>query len=170
MPDSSVTATGFIEHNRSRLFSAKELLGQLERIAPPFDETTVLQPLNKLLLELENVVGEANLFSQVHPDAAVRTTAEELLRETDQLRTRLMQSRPVYAALGALDQSPVHPVAWRAATLIRQDMQRAGVELSDSQRRRARGLRRDLVELEQEFACNIRDDVRHVQLTGREEL
>src|SRR5438105_2199270 len=62
MPDSSVTATGFIEHNRSRLFSAKELLGQLERIAPPFDETTVLQPLNKLLLELENVVGEANLI------------------------------------------------------------------------------------------------------------
>lgn len=122
------------------------------------------------MLELDNVVGEASLFSQVHPDAAVRRTAEEFLREADQPRTGLLHSRRIYAALGALDQSSVHPVAWRAAMLTRQDMRRAGVELSDAQRRRARRLRHDLVELEQEFARNIRDDVHHIQLTGPEEL
>ena len=170
MAESSVTATGFIEHNRSRLASSKELLGQLERVGPPFDERTLLQPLNRLLLELENVAGEADLLSQVHPDSAVRRTAEQLLRQADQVRTRLIHSRRIYAALGALDESSLHPLAWRAATLIRQDMRRAGVELSDRQQRRARRLRGDLVQLEQQFAGNIRADIRHIRLIGPEEL
>ena len=156
MAESPVTATGFIEHNRCRLASSKELLAQLERIGPPFDQTTLLQPLNRLLLELENVVGEADLLSQVHPDTTVRRTAEEFLRQADQVRTDLMHSRRVYAALGALDESSLHPLAWRAATLTRQDMRRAGVELGDPQQRRARRLRGDLVQLEQQFARNIR--------------
>jgi thimet oligopeptidase len=170
MTNASNGAEELGERNQRRLATGEALLSRLEQMKPPIDQNRLLESLNTLLLELENVVGDANLFSQVHPDAAMRQTADGLLRQAAQLRTRLMHSRWIYEALGALDQSSVDPLAWRAAMLTRQDMLRAGVALSDEQRTTARALREDLAQLEQEFARNIRNDVRQIQLMGPEEL
>src|SRR3979490_3351893 len=117
MTNASNATEEFGERNQRRLAAGEALLSRLEPTKPPFDQNTLLELLNNLLLELENVVGDANLFSQVHPDAAVRKTAEDILHKAGQLRTRLMHSRRIYEALGTLEESSMDPLVWRAAML-----------------------------------------------------
>ena len=150
--------------------AGEDLLTQLERVQPPFNQATVLEPLNRLLRAITNVESEAYLLSRVQPNPDLRRNAEDQVRQALQLRTRLMQSRRLYVALMGLDETSLDPLARRALALTRQDMRRAGVELSDAQRERVAGLRSEVIELEQAFARNIREDTRHIELTGPEEL
>src|SRR5262249_7210404 len=167
----AVEAAYFLADRSQRdLAIGGDLLARLEQVGPPFDHASFLEPLNKLLLVITNVESETYLFSRVHPELLVRTTAEDFSRQAQQLRTRLMQSRRAYAALMELDESLLDPLARRAVMLTRQDMRRAGVELSDVQRDRVARLRSELAGLEQTFARNIRDDVRRIELSGPEEL
>jgi thimet oligopeptidase len=154
------------ENQRSALGDAEELLHQLEHV----DQHMVLELVNDFLIVFWNVYGESNLFCQVHPDPAVRATAEGYRREAMRLRTQLLQSPRVFQLLGSLEESQLEPLAWRAATLTRRDMLRFGVNLSDADRDRVRALRDELTELEQAFARNIRDDVRNIQLSGADAL
>ena len=170
MTDRSPAAAELANIGRTYLEQAENLLSQLERLDPPFGVRTVLEPVNELLLLLSNADGEGNLLSQVHPEPQVRDTAEDLVRKVDQVRTRFLQSKRIYTALGNLDQAALDPLARRATSLTRQDMRRAGVELADSQREHVRTLRDQLVDIEQAFSRNIRGDVRHIQLGGPDEL
>ena len=140
--------------------------GQLERIhsAGAATRGSVLDPLNELSIALANVASESGLLAEVHPDAAVRESAEAVVRDIAQLRTTLDQDKPLYDALGAMDPASLDPVARRVVELERRDMRRAGVEIADADRERVRRLRDELVIIEQEFARNIRDDVRDVAL------
>jgi hypothetical protein len=69
-----------------------DLLAQLEQIRPPFDQTTVLEPLNRLLLVVTNLESENYLLSRVHPNQEVRRRAEDEVRRAQQLRTRMTPS------------------------------------------------------------------------------
>ncbi len=75
-----------------------------------------------------------------------------------------------YEALRGVDLEGLDSVARRMVTLMRQDMKRAGIELSLKDQDRVRALRAELILTGQEFSRNIRDDVRHIVLTGPEEL
>ncbi|MDP9265021.1 MAG: Zn-dependent oligopeptidase [Chloroflexota bacterium] len=141
--------------------------GHLERIHGAADRPTrqgVLDPLNELSIELANAASESSLLVEVHPDAAVRGSAEGVVRDIAQLRTTFDQDRGLYDALGGIDDTTLDPVARRVVELERRDMRRAGVEIADADRERVRRLRDELVVIEQEFARNIRDDVREVAL------
>jgi thimet oligopeptidase len=169
MTQLSSTTEEFVKRNQFSLHVSEALLSELQGFKAQLGPNTLLDRLNTLLLELENVRGDANLFSQVHPDLNARRTAEQFLRQADSLQARLMHSIRIYEALEALDESSVRPLAWRFASVLRQDMRRAGVTLGEEQQRTARRLRDDLLALEQEFARNIRDDVRQIEL-GPEDL
>ncbi|MGH2449941.1 MAG: M3 family metallopeptidase [Candidatus Limnocylindria bacterium] len=144
--------------------AAREQLGGIERAAAPFGAGNVLEPLNDLQLALTNVATECGLLSEVHPDLSVRETAEARVREVVAFNTALLQNERLYRALGSIPPPALDPVARRAVELLRRDMRRAGIELDEAGRERVRALRDELVEIEQEFSRNIRDDVRHVDL------
>jgi thimet oligopeptidase len=152
------------------LTAGQDLLARLEAVQPPFDQATLLEPLNRLLLAIANVESEAYLFSCVQPNSERRRAAEDEVRKAQQLRTRLMQNRRLYWALLAVDETSLDPLTRRALALTRQDMRRAGAELSDAQRKRVAGLRSEIIDLEQAFSRNILEDVRHIELSGPEEL
>lgn len=151
-----------------RIASAEEKLAEIESAEPPYGRSNVLDPLDVLLVELSNVTTECELLSEVHPDSAVRESAEGYIRQASEFRTRLMQHRPLYDALGAfeapLGKSTLDGLSRRVVSLIRRDMKRVGVELDDAERERVVALRKELVEIEQEFSRNIRDDVRSVEV------
>jgi thimet oligopeptidase len=148
---------------------AGRLLKQIERAQLATVET-VLQPLNNLLLEIANLSGEGSLLAEVHPQKAVREAAEAQVRGADHFRTSLELSRPLYEALGSLDLESLAPLPRRFVELMRRDMRRAGVALSDRRQARVRQLREELLVVEQEFARNIRDDVRSIALAGPADL
>src|SRR6266487_6593431 len=108
------------------LAAAEEVLRQLEHV----DQHMVLQLVNDFLILFWNVYGESNLLCQVHPDPAVRATAEGQLREALRLRTQMLQGPRIFELLGSLEESQLEPLAWRAVTLTRRDMRRFGVNLS----------------------------------------
>jgi len=164
LTSASATATELTERNRARLATAKELLARIHRTAAPFTEANVLVAFNDLAAALAEAGSEAGLLGEVHPDAAVRDAADGIVRELSELRTILGQDRPLHDALGALDPAALDPLARRVVELARRDMRRSGIELDETAQARVRAVRADLVEVEQEFARNIRDDVGEVAL------
>ncbi|MFN2519869.1 MAG: M3 family metallopeptidase [Candidatus Limnocylindria bacterium] len=166
MPITSDTleAERLTQRGRDAIAAARGHLDRIHAAAGRASRESVLEPLNDLSIELANAASESSLVAEVHPDAAVRESAEAVVRDIAQLRTMLDQDRALYDALGALDQATLDPVARRVVGLERRDMRRAGVEIADADRERVRRLRDELVVIEQEFARNIRDDVREVAL------
>ena len=166
----ATAAQELTQRGRERRQRAEGLLGQLESTRPPFTRQNVLDRLNDLWLELSNVDSEASLLAEVHPELAVREAAEALAQEAERFRTTLLQSRPLYDALGGIDPASLDDLARRVVTLAQRDMRRSGVALGDEERERVRKLRDELVLIEQEFARNIREDVRSIELSGPDEL
>ncbi|MHB8632208.1 MAG: M3 family metallopeptidase, partial [Candidatus Limnocylindria bacterium] len=163
-----VTAARLEARDRARLDRATQLLARLEAATPPFSVASVLVPLNELHVELSNVSAEAGIYTAMHPDKTVRETAERMQRESIDLGQRALQSTALYIALAAVPASD--PLDRRFIELVRQDMKRAGVELGDADRARARTLRSKLTALGQDHARNIRDDTRSITLESEADL
>jgi thimet oligopeptidase len=163
-----ITATQLEARDRARLDRATALLERLEAATAPFTVASVLVPLNELHIELSNVTAEAGIYTAMHPDRAVRDVAERMQRESIDLGQRALQSRTLYDALAGVPAGD--PIDRRFTALVRQDMKRAGVELNDADRARARELRATLTKLGQDHARNIRDDTRHITLESPGEL
>lgn len=157
-------AAELTERNRARLATARDLLARIHGAAAPFTAENVLIPFNDVAGVLAEAGSETGLLAEVHPDAAVRDAADGIVRELSELRTVLGQDRPLYDALGALDAAVLDPLARRVVELARRDMRRSGIELEGHAQALVRALRAELVEIEQEFARNIRDDVGDVAL------
>ena len=163
-----ITAEALERRDRERLERATALLAQLEATRPPFTVTTVLQPLNELHVELSNITAEAGIYTAMHPDTAVRDVAERMQRESIDVGQRALQSAALYEALAAVRSADALDA--RFVALVRQDMKRAGVELSDADRTTARELRAKLTKLGQDHARTIRDDTRRITLETEAEL
>ncbi len=163
-----ITSGQLETRDRARLDRAKALLARLESAPGPFTVHSILEPLNALHVELSNVSAEAGIYTAMHPDKAVRETAERLQREAIDLGQQTLQSKPLYHALRKVGTGD--PLDRRFIQLVRQDMKRAGVELADADRAKARELRATLTKLGQDHARNIRDDTRSITLEGPHEL
>ncbi len=163
-----ITSGQLDTRDRSRLERATALLAQLESARGPFTVQSILEPLNALHVELSNVSAEAGIYTAMHPDKAVRETAERLQREAIDLGQQTLQSKPLYSALRKVRASD--PLDLRFIELVGQDMKRAGVALPDADRAKARELRATLTKLGQDHARNIRDDTRSITLEGPHEL
>ncbi len=158
-PDAPAELTA---RNRDRIARATTLLG---RIATEGGDTSAVLPtLNDMGVELATAGAECSLLSEVHPDALVRTAAEEIVREIAAFSTELQQHRGLYDALGTLDEASLDDLERRLVFLQRRDMRRAGVELAGPEQQRVRELRQELVAITQAFARNIRDDTRSVEI------
>ena len=163
-----VTVEQLEVRDRERLARANTILAGLEAAKPPFTVATVLVPLNALHVELSNISAEAGIYTAMHPEKTVREAAERMQRESIDLGQRILQSRAVYQALGAVQSHD--PLDIRFIALVRHDMKRTGVELGEADRTKARALRATLTKLGQDHARNIRDDTRHITLESEAEL
>jgi len=170
MATTAQRASALTEQGQRELQAARQLLHEIEQTPPPFNQETVLEPLNTLLRKVTNVSTEAALLAEVHPDLSVREAAEALARAADEFQTELTLNRALYDALGGVEPERLDAVARRMVTLMRQDMKRAGIELSHEDQDRVRALRAELILTGQEFSRHIRDGVRSITLTGPDEL
>ncbi|HSW96046.1 MAG TPA: M3 family metallopeptidase [Patescibacteria group bacterium] len=161
-------AAELLERNRARLARAETQLARVGNVSPPFTEANVLRPFNEIGMELASAASECGLMAEVHPDPEVRSAADTVIQELSAFSTRLGQDRPLYEALGGLDGAALDPIARRVVELARRDMRRTGIELGPAEQDRVRTVRAELVKIEQEFAKNIRDDVREVALEPRQ--
>jgi thimet oligopeptidase len=119
---------------------------------------------NDLNLALRNAFAVASLLSNVHPDEAVRTRAEQAEQDAHKLLTEIGLDRRLYDALSAVDPQDLDEGGRRVHGLALRDFHRAGVDQAEEVRTRLRALAERETEVSQGFSKNIRDDVRSIRV------
>jgi len=152
----------------ARLARARQLLEQISSAkgSPTIDNT--LRPFDDIQLELDAVGNQAQLIQSVHPDAAMRATAEKLSQKVSAIGTELSLNRGVYDAIAALDVSGSDAETRHYVTRLLRDFRLAGVDKDDATRRRIQALREELTQISQDWDRNIRTDLRTVKTDAGE--
>ncbi|WP_345507048.1 M3 family metallopeptidase [Terrabacter aeriphilus] len=135
------------------------------RSAPPAEPLEVLRTWNEAQVALSNAASVGSLFSEVHPDKAVRDRAESVAQQVQKLDTDLGLDTELYAVLAGLDGSGLDADASRVLERTLRDFRRSGVDRDEATRERLRELGERAILLSQEFSKNIREDVRSIRLS-----
>ncbi len=147
---------------------ARELVDQLKS-DPPGDALATLQQYDEASLHLSNAAAMGSLFSNVHPDEAVRDAAEKAEQDVHRLVTELSLDRDLYEVFAALEAQPAEgqgldEQARRLLDKILQDFSRSGVDQDEETRARITKIQERMTEVDQEFSKNIRNDTRSIRV------
>ena len=126
----------------------------------------VLAAWNRAETAIANAEAVA-LWSEVHPDAAVRDRADELSQEVQKYVTELGLDRDLFAAFDALsgaDLTGLDDDGRRVLDHTLRDFRRSGVDRDEATRDRLRELSERAVKLSQDFGRHIREDVRSITI------
>ena len=99
--DAHSTAATITERNAALIARARTLLAELEARTPT-EPRALIQQVDELQLVLLNAGSEVGVLSEIHPDLAVRESAEQLAREVTRLATAVNQSARIHDALARL--------------------------------------------------------------------
>ncbi|MBU1801460.1 MAG: Zn-dependent oligopeptidase [Actinobacteria bacterium] len=143
--------------------AARQLIDGL-REDPPTEAMAALLVWDEAALQLGNVAAMGSLYGNVHPDEAVRTSAEKAEQDVMRLMTELSLDRGLYEVFAGLDSSGLDEQASRLMTKVLADFTRAGVDRDDETRARITAINERLTEIDQEFGKVIRDDVRTIRV------
>ena len=122
------TATTALADARARVDALKA--------SPPDTSLATLEAWNEVNITLGNVAAQAELFSEVHPDAAVRTAAERAALEVRKLSTELGLDPELYAVFAALDTDGLDAQASRLLEKVLRSFRRSGVAADEPTRAR----------------------------------
>ena len=150
------------ERVTTALDQARQDLAALKDGAPR-DTEAVLELWNGADIALGNAGALAGMLAQVHPDEDVRKLAEDSDQDVNRVQTERGLDRALYEVLAACEPA-ADATADRLRAKILRDFRRGGVDQPDDVQTRLRAIAERLVELEQQFARVIRDDVREVKL------
>ena len=152
------------ERCTAQLATARALVAAIKE-TPPTDARTLLTHWNEVSIALGNARSAASLFSQVHPQEAIRSQAESAEQEANQLSTDLGLDRDLFEVFAAANPTGLDEDAARVLRLTLRDFRRAGVDQDEQARARLRELGDAELVADQEFGKNIRDDVRSISLS-----
>jgi len=116
------------------------------------------------MVGMGNAAACGSLFSEVHPDEAVRTRGEAAVQEVHKLGTEFQLDRELYDVFSALDAAELDPQAARLLDKTLTDFRRAGVDRDDQTRARIKEINEQLTVVGQEFSKNIRDGKRTIRV------
>jgi thimet oligopeptidase len=157
-------AAAFRKRNEERLAAAKAQIAKLVAVKGPRTIENTLQPYDEATRFLDAAGSQSGLMENVHPDSALRGTAEEITQAVSAYGTAISLNRDVYKALSSLDLSKADAetkyYVWRELRNFRL----SGVDKDDATRAKIKVLSDEIVKLGQEFERNIRSDVRTIHV------
>jgi thimet oligopeptidase len=163
LPEAAATETWLSSRAADGLARARELADRL-RTDPPVDALGALEVWDELSLELSNVAAAGSLLSNVHPQEAVRDTAERAEQDAMRLSTELSLDRGLYDVFAALDPGALDERAARLLDKVLESFTRSGIDRDDETRARVAAINEQITKIDQEFSRNIRDDVRSIRV------
>ena len=146
----------------TQLAEAARLVAELKQGGRGSTDTLALW--NDVNIALSNAFAAASLFSNVHPEEAVRDRGERAEQEANKLLTEISLDRELFEVLDGVDAAELDDAARRVLSLALRDFRRAGVDQDESVRARIRELSERETEVGQKFSKNIRDDVRSIRV------
>ena len=115
-----------------------------------------LMAYDRMFAPLNGLSGRLHLYTQAHPDEAMRVVCEELERELSSLRTEVALNRDVYERLAAVEPEDARtPEQRRLLEHALRDFRRSGVDRSPETRAAIKALQEELVRVGQDFDRNI---------------
>ena len=136
------------------------------RGARTVDNTLV--PYDRMGLENAGAFSMTRIVARLHPDEAMRTTAEEL-GQTLATKISALALRPdIYAALRAIDLQSADPATKRYVTRELTDLELAGVNKPEDVRTRLTQLQTELQAAQQEFQRNLLAGQRRIVASASE--
>ncbi len=163
-------AAAFTKIQDERLAKAKEAIDRMLAAKGKRTVENTLKPYDEALVYWNAASAQANLIQEVHPEAALRATAEKASQKAQAFGTELSLNRAVYDALSALDLKGADEETRYYVEKTLRDFRLAGVDKDEATRKRIKALRDELVIIGQEFARNIRDDKRTITANDVAEL
>ncbi|MEO5745619.1 MAG: peptidase M3, partial [Terracoccus sp.] len=146
-----------------QLGATRALVDQLKADGPR-DALAVLHLWNDAQTALSNAGSVGSLFSEVHPDQAVRERAEAVVQDVQKLDTDLGLDPDLYAVFEQLSGDGLDLDAQRVLQRTLRDFRRSGVDRDEATRNRLRELNERAIRLSQEFSKNVRQDVRSIRV------
>lgn len=165
-----VSADDFSRKQDEHLAKAKEALDMMLAVKGERTIDNTLKPYDEILVHLDAVGNQSSLMENTHPDEQMRKTAEQFSQKAAAFGAELSLNRSVYDALVAMDVSKADAKTKYYVQKTLRDFRLAGVDKDDETRKKIKSLRDELVLIGQEFARNIREDVRTVKVTDVNEL
>lgn len=166
----SPSAEVFAAVQQGRLSNARKALDRLLSVQGERTIENTLGPYDEVLTYLDAANSQSSLMEQVHPDAAVRATAEKLTQEVSAFATNISLNREVYDALVSIKTVDADPGTKHYVAKTLRDFGLSGVDKDEQTRTKIKALRDELVALSQEFSRNIREDKRTVVAQNVAEL
>ncbi len=163
-------AAAFEKTMDDRLAKAQASLDRLLAVKGTRTIANTLTLYDEILIHLDTAGAQANLMAVVHPDKALRESADKVTQKVSSFGTALSLNRGVYDALTAMDLKGADAATRYYVERTLRDFRLAGVDKDEATRARITALRDELVLIGQEFDKNIRSDVRTVTAANVSEL
>jgi thimet oligopeptidase len=167
---SGLTASELAEQCSRKLDQANTRFNILESLPPPFTVDSLLKPVDQLLIDIDNDTGMTYLLNNVHPDTNLQTAADTCIQDFSNLLTEIGLSKPLYERLQQVDADGYQADTQRYLTELLRDFRRSGVDKNDIEREYIRATTEKITALGQDFAKNIREDVRSITLNSVADL
>lgn len=155
-------AAAFEKTMDERIVKAQAALDRMLAVKGTRTIANTLTLYDEILVQLDVAGAQAGLMEVVHPDKALRETAEKITQKVSSFGTALSLNRGIYDALAALDLKGENAETRYYVERTLRDFRLAGVDKDEATRARITALRKELVLIGQEFDKNIRSDVRKV--------
>ncbi|GAA2001808.1 M3 family metallopeptidase [Microbacterium ulmi] len=123
-----------------------------------------LELWNDADIALRTGINEAYLLSESHPDADVRSRAEEQVQVLESLSSSRVLDRDLWAVFAQADAEGLDDDSARLLSHILRDFRLGGVDLDDRSRARVRELTDRDTELSLTFSRNIREGRREIKV------
>ncbi len=163
-------AVQFAKQVDDHLANAKADIARMLAVKGKRTVENTLQPYDDAAIELDAAGAISGLIEQVHPDSSLRNAAEAASRRVSAYGTELSLNHDVYEALKAIPIAGADPETRHYVERELRDYHLSGVDRDEATRTLITQLRKELVEVGQAFAKNIRDDKRFVTVKSAAEL
>lgn len=164
------SAEEFSKKQEEYLARAQQSLDVLLNVKGKRTIDNTLKPYDRILINLDAVGNQSSLMENVHPVEAMRSTGEKFSQKVAAFGADLSLNRAVYDALSSMDMAGADAKTKFYVEKALRDFRLAGVDKDDATRKKIKALRDELVLIGQEFAKNIREDVRTVTVKDVKEL
>lgn len=112
--------------------------------------------------------GEMTLYREVMLDAERRDAGADCEVRLSSLSSKISLSRPLYERLAAIDTASLDEQTNFYLTRVLGGFERAGVALDDAPRARVQAIKDELATISADFARNIAEDVRKIEVKPEE--
>lgn len=160
----------FLKNCQADYEKAQKALDAFSKPGKTYRTSELLSAINKLDIILDKQMSLSGLYANVHPNAEVRSAAEQCEQNLVSLISEISLSRPLYNHIANVDTSKLDAEDRRFVEHMLRDYKRSGVDKDDATRARIKALTEEINLIGQQFDKNVRQGTRQLVLNSVADL